>query len=206
LSYAEKGWEICLEKVLRRTVHDLGNTVSGVLSLSEQHLTLGIEDSALRESIELMNDSAVRSRDLLLQVTRLFEPFAREPSPVRVSEFMTQLHEALTLLLPRDACVRFEAAESEAAILVPGGALLRAFLCLAAIDLDRRSVAQISIGFRPAPEAVSLFYRSETLGSGEHAEPEVLKQGFEQFGPQSLQIEQEGGTLTFAVTFKQAAL
>ena len=67
-------YRIYLEFILRRVVHDLGNSIYGINSLSDYHLRSGIDDSALAESLGLIRDSAEHSRDLLAMVGDLLQP------------------------------------------------------------------------------------------------------------------------------------
>ena len=73
-----------VEFILRRVVHDLGNSVSGMNSLSDYHLRSGVSDPALEESLTLIRESAELSRDLLLGVGDLLQPDDVEEELVRV--------------------------------------------------------------------------------------------------------------------------
>ena len=67
-------YRVYLEFILRRVVHDLGNSISGINSLSDYHLRSGVDDPGLEESLGLIRDSAEHSRHLLVMVGDLLQP------------------------------------------------------------------------------------------------------------------------------------
>ena len=67
-------YRVYVEFILRRVVHDLGNSVSGINSLSDYHLRSGVSDPGLEESLTLIRESAELSRELLVAVGDLLQP------------------------------------------------------------------------------------------------------------------------------------
>ena len=65
-------YRVYVDFILRRVVHDLGNSVSGINSLSDYHLRSGVADPGLEESLTLIRESAELSRDLLVARRRSF--------------------------------------------------------------------------------------------------------------------------------------
>ena len=52
-------YRVYVEFVLQRVVHDLGNSVSGINSLSDYHLRAGIDDPAARSRRSVRSRRAV---------------------------------------------------------------------------------------------------------------------------------------------------
>jgi hypothetical protein len=67
-------YRVYLEFILRRVIHDLGNSISGINSLSDYHLRSGVNDPGLEESLGLIRESAEHSRDVLIMVSDLLQP------------------------------------------------------------------------------------------------------------------------------------
>src|SRR5271154_435188 len=89
------------EFLLRRVVHDLSNSISGINSLSDYHLRTGVNDPALTESLTLIRESAESSRELLLAVGILLQPPEVEEELVDVQTLIDETVKPLSLLLPR---------------------------------------------------------------------------------------------------------
>jgi signal transduction histidine kinase len=155
---------IYLEFILRRVVHDLGNSIYGINSLSDYHLRSGIDDSGLRENLELIRDSAEHSRHLLAMVGDLVQPAETAEEPVSPAELVQEASKIFKMLLPRS--VRLEIAESEddgsTCISVVRGEFLRKIVALAAMDINHLRIAsgKICMGWDRQESRIRIFYRS----------------------------------------------
>jgi hypothetical protein len=157
-------YRIYLEFILRRVVHDLGNSIYGINSLSDYHLRSGISDSALEESLGLIRDSAEHSRDLLAMVGDLLQPAETAEEPVRPAELIQEASKIVKMLLPRS--VQLEIAQNQddawTCVSVVRGDFLRKILALAAMDLNhlRMASGKICLGWDRAESRIRIFYRS----------------------------------------------
>ena len=157
-------YRIYLEFILRRVVHDLGNSIYGINSLSDYHLRSGINDSALEESLGLIRDSAEHSRDLLAVVGDLLQPAETAEEPVRPAELIQEASKIVKMLLPRS--VQLEIAQNEddawTCVSVVRGDFLRKILALAAMDVNhlRMASGKICLGWDRAESRIRIFYRS----------------------------------------------
>ena len=158
-------YRLYLEFILRRVIHDLGNSVSGINSLSDYHLRSGVNDPGLEESLGLIRDSAEHSRDVLITVADLLQPPETAEEFIRPSELIGEASKIATILLPRS--VRLEIAEgqddSSTGFSVVRGEFLRRFLALAAMDVSHLRIAsgQICLGWDHDGARIRLFYRSK---------------------------------------------
>jgi len=167
LSNSEALWafyRIYLEFILRRVVHDLGNSISGINSLSDYHLRSGVNDSGLEESLELIRDSAEHSRDLLVMVADLMQPAETAEEPVKPAELIQEASKIVKMLLPRS--VQLEIAQNEddssTTVSVLRGEFLRKILALAAMDVNHLRIAsgKICLGWDREESRIRIFYRS----------------------------------------------
>jgi hypothetical protein len=159
-----KFYRVYLEYILRRVIHDLGNSISGINSLSDYHLRSGVDDPGLEESLELIRDSAEHSRDLLITVGDLLQPPETAEELIKPSELLREAAKIVTMLLPR--AVQVEVAEGEddgtTCISVVRGDFLRKVLALAAMDVSHLRIAsgKICFGWVAEGEKMRVFYRS----------------------------------------------
>jgi hypothetical protein len=126
-----------LEFILRRVVHDLGNSVSGINSLSDYHLRSGVSDPGLEESLTLIRESAELSRDLLLGVGDLLQSNDVQEELVQVRTLIAEAGRFISLLLPKS--IKFEisgAEQNDAVISLVRGDFLRKILALVAMDVN----------------------------------------------------------------------
>ena len=155
-------YRIYLEFILRRVVHDLGNSIYGINSLSDYHLRSGINDSALEESLGLIRDSAEHSRHLLAMVGDLLQPAETAEEPVRPAELIQEASKIVKMLLPRS--VQLEIAQNEddawTCVSVVRGDFLRKILALAAMDVNHLRTGKICLGWECAESRIRIFYRS----------------------------------------------
>ena len=122
--------------LLRRVVHDLGNSISGINSLTDYHLRSGISDPGLEESLSLIRESAEQSRALLMAAGDLLQPAETEEELVEVQTLIEEAAKMLSLLLPRS--IKLEATgldRNDAIISVLRGDFLRRILALVAMDV-----------------------------------------------------------------------
>jgi hypothetical protein len=124
------------EFLLRRVVHDLGNSISGINSLSDYHLRSGVNDPALEESLTLIRESAEVSRELLVAVGTLLQASDGEEELIPVQCLIADTAQAVSLLLPRS--VKLETSDggrTDAVISVLRDGFVRKILSLVAMDL-----------------------------------------------------------------------
>jgi hypothetical protein len=160
--------------MLHRVVHDLGNSVSGINSLSDYHLRAGVNDPALEESLTLIRESAEVSRDLLIGVGDLLQPADPEEQLVDVPTLLGEVSKFVLLLLPKS--IKFEINgpdQKEAMISLLRGEFLRKILALVAMDVNelRIPTGTIQLGWGVEEKNVQIKYRS-TLRS-----TSVLREG-----------------------------
>ena len=161
-------YQVYVDFILRRVVHDLGNSVSGINSLSDYHLRSGINDPALQESLTLIRESAEQSRDLLVAVGDLLQPADAEEEVVHVQTLIEEAGKFVTLLLPRS--IKLDASGTEqpdALISLLRGDFLRKILALIAMDLNdlRIPTGTIQLGWIRDEKNAQIHYRSN-LRSG----------------------------------------
>lgn len=161
-------YQVYVDFILRRVVHDLGNSVSGINSLSDYHLRSGVDDPALQESLTLIRESAEQSRDLLVAVGDLLQPADAEEEVVHVQALIEEVGKFVTLLLPRS--IKWETSGTEqpdAVISLLRGDFLRKILALIAMDLNdiRIPTGIIQLGWIRHEKNAQIHYRSN-LQSG----------------------------------------
>ena len=170
---------VYLEFLLRRVVHDLGNSISGINSLSDYHLRSSISDPALEESLRLIRESAEMSRELLVAVGDLLQPAEAEEELVDAQALIEEGAKILSLLLPRSIKLETTGGErNNAVISVLRGEFLRKMLTLVAMDLSGLRIPSGTIGLDWSREGqqVRVVYRS-TVGSASklrESAPELL--------------------------------
>jgi hypothetical protein len=156
-------YRVYVEFVLQRVVHDLGNSVSGINSLSDYHLRAGVNDPALEESLTLIRESAESSRELLMAVGDLLQPANPEEEVVHVQELIAEVAKFISLLLPRSVKLEASSAEQkDGAISLLRGDFLRKILALVAMDLSevRIPTGTIKLGWLRDDRNVRIYYRS----------------------------------------------
>jgi predicted MPP superfamily phosphohydrolase len=161
-------YQVYVDFILRRVVHDLGNSVSGINSLSDYHLRSGINDPALQESLTLIRESAEQSRDLLVAVGDLLQPADAEEEVVHVQTLIEEAGKFVTLLLPRSIKLDTSGTEQpDALISLLRGDFLRKILALIAMDLNdlRIPTGTIQLGWIRDEKNAWIHYRSN-LRSG----------------------------------------
>jgi hypothetical protein len=134
-------YQAYVEFILRRVVHDLGNSVSGINSLSDYHLRSGVSDPGLEESLTLIRESAELSRELLLAVGDLLQPAEVEEELVQVRTLIAEAGRFVSLLLPKS--IKFEirgAEQNDAVISVLRSDFLRKILALVAMDVNETRI------------------------------------------------------------------
>jgi hypothetical protein len=161
-------YQVYVDFILRRVVHDLGNSVSGINSLSDYHLRSGVNDPALQESLTLIRESAEQSRDLLVAVGDLLQPADAEEEVVHVQTLIEEVGKFVTLLLPRSIKLETSGTEQPDAIIsLLRGDFLRKVLALIAMDLNdiRIPTGTIQLGWIRDEKNAQIHYRSN-LRSG----------------------------------------
>jgi hypothetical protein len=161
-------YRVYVEFVLQRVVHDLGNSVSGINSLSDYHLRAGVSDPGLEESLTLIRESAESSRELLMAVGDLLQPSDPEEEIVHVQRLIDEVAKFVSLLLPRSIKLEISGKEqNDGLISVLRGDFIRKFLALVAMDLSevRIPTGTIGLGWGRDEKSVRIHYRS-ILSSG----------------------------------------
>jgi hypothetical protein len=155
-------YRVYVEFVLQRVVHDLGNSISGINSLSDYHLRAGVNDPALEESLTLIRESAESSRELLMAVGDLLQPTDPQEEVVHVQELITEVVKFISLLLPRSVKLEASAEQKDGAISILRGDFLRKILALVAMDLSevRIPTGTIKLGWIRDDKNVRIHYRS----------------------------------------------
>ena len=173
-------FRVYFDFLLRRVVHDLGNSISGINSLSDYHLRSGVNDPGLEESLRLIRESAEQSRELLMAVGDLLQPAETEGELVEVQTLIEEAAKMLSLLLPRSIKLETTGLERNNAIIsVLRGDFLRKILALAAMDVGglRIPSGTIRLGCAREGESVRVIYRSMVVGSASklrESAPELL--------------------------------
>jgi hypothetical protein len=156
-------YRVYVEFVLQRVVHDLGNSVSGINSLSDYHLRAGVNDPALEESLTLIRESAESSRELLMAVGDLLQPADAGEEVVHVQELIAEVVRFISLLLPRSVKLEASGAEQKDGVIsLLRGDFLRKILALVAMDLSevRIPTGTIKLGWIRDDKNVRIHYRS----------------------------------------------
>jgi hypothetical protein len=156
-------FRVYVEFVLQRVVHDLGNSVSGINSLSDYHLRAGVNDPALEESLTLIRESAESSRELLMAVGDLLQLADGEEEVVHVQELIAEVVKFISLLLPRSVKLEINGAEQKDGVIsLLRGDFLRKILALVAMDLSeiRIPTGTIQLGWIRDDKNVRIHYRS----------------------------------------------
>ncbi|MBV9273106.1 MAG: hypothetical protein JO333_04370 [Verrucomicrobia bacterium] len=86
--------------VAERAIHDLNNQLGGILSITQAHLARPIEDSELRDSLELINGGARAGRDLLLAMAEVLAAGGGAPDVISLENLLAYLHGNLKLFYP----------------------------------------------------------------------------------------------------------
>lgn len=156
-------------------MHDLGNSVGGILSLSDHHLRAGVGETALEESLRLIYDSSQAARQLLLTVGEILHPASLEPEVVRLSELMKELEGIFRLLLPRSLELVFFPSPGEECVRVVRNQFVRHFLSLVSLDVGSERVrpARISVSYRVEGDCARVQYDS-TIRSNPELDAEAI--------------------------------
>ena len=172
-------FRVFFDFLLRRVVHDLGNSISGINSLSDYHLRSGVNDPGLEESLKLIRESAEQSRELLMAVGDLLQPAETEGELVEVQTLIEEAAKMLSLLLPRSIKLETTGMERNNAIIsVLRGDFLRKLLAVVAMDVGSLRVPSgtIRLGCSREGENVRVVYRSMVGSASKLREraPELL--------------------------------
>ena len=196
-------YEECLAFLLSRVIHDLGNSVGGILSLSDHHLRAGVGEPALEESLRLIYDSSQAARKLLLTVGEILHPASVEPEVVRLSELLSELESILRLLLPRSLELVLTSSPGDGFVSVVRNQFTRHFLSLVSLDIgsERVSPGSISVGYRIEGDRARVQYDSAIRNN-----PRLGAQAMALFedivgSPEQMSCTQDDTNFSFAVYF-----
>ena len=196
-------YEECLAFLLSRVIHDLGNSVGGILSLSDHHLRAGVGEPALEESLRLIYDSSQAARKLLLTVGEILHPASVEPEVVRLSELLSELESILRLLLPRSLELVLTSSPGDGFVSVVRNQFMRHFLSLVSLDIgsERVSPGRISVGYRIEGDRARVQYDSAIRNN-----PRLGAQAMALFedivgSPEQMSCTQDDTNFSFAVYF-----
>jgi len=149
--------------LLLRTLHDLGNSISGILTLSTHHLRNELPAEEVAESFKLIRESAESARQMLMAVGALTDEESRGPELVRVSDFLRELLRQLRIIVPRSVSLHLEGDSSDAVIEVDQSVLRQAFVTLVAtncLSFGARA-GNIRLGEEIEPGKIWIVYNSE---------------------------------------------
>jgi hypothetical protein len=120
--------------LLLRTLHDLGNSISGILTLSTHHLRNDLPAEEVAESFKLIRESADAARQMLVAVGSLTDEESQGLELVRVSDFLHELLRDLQIIVPRSVSLQVERGSADAVIEVDQVRLRQAFFSLVAAN------------------------------------------------------------------------
>jgi len=196
-------YEECLAFLLSRVIHDLGNSVGGILSLSDHHLRAGVGEPALEESLRLIYDSSQAARKLLLTVGEILHPASVEPEVVRLSELLSELEAILRLLLPRSLDLGLISSSGDGFVSVARNQFTRHFLSLISLDIgsERVTPGSISVGYRVEGDRARVQYDSAIRSN-----PRLGTQAMALFedivgSPEQMSYTQDDTNFSFAIYF-----
>jgi hypothetical protein len=149
--------------LLLRTLHDLGNSISGILTLSTHHLRNDLPAEEVAESFELIRESAEAARQMLVAVGSLTDEESLGPELVRVSDFLHELLRDLQIIVPRSVNLHLDRSSSGAVIEVDQVRLRQAFFTLVAANCLSFGAKAGNIRFGEEGESgkIWIVYRSE---------------------------------------------
>ena len=158
--------------LLLRTLHDLGNSISGILTLSTHHLRNELPAEEVAESFKLIRESAEAARQMLIAVGSLTDEESQGPELVRVSDFLHQLLEQLQIIVPRSVSLHLEGDSSDAVIEVDQGHLRQAFVMLVATNCLSFGARAANIRLSEASESgkIWIVYSSEHKLDSDHGQ------------------------------------
>jgi hypothetical protein len=184
-------------------MHDLGNSVGGILSLSDHHLRAGVGETALEESLRMIYDSSEGARQLLLTVGEILHPASLEPEVMRLAELMSELEGIFRVLLPRNLELAFTSSPQEGLIRVARNQFVRHFLSLVSLDIgsSRVSPASISVSYQIEGDRAKVQYHS-TVGNNPQLDAQAIAL-FEDFvdDPTQMICTQDENNFSFAIYF-----
>ncbi len=149
--------------LLLRTLHDLGNSISGILTLSTHHLRNELPSEEVAESFKLIRESAESARQMLMAIGSLTDEESQGPELVRVSDFLHDLMQQLQIIVPRSVNLQLEGDSSDAVIEVDQNHLRQAFVMLVAADCLSfgARAGNIRFGEETESEKIWIVYSSE---------------------------------------------
>lgn len=157
--------------LLLRTLHDLGNSISGILTLSTHHLRNELPSEEVAESFKLIRESAESARQMLMAIGSLTDEESQGPELVRVSDFLHDLMQQLQIIVPRSVNLQLEGDSSDAVIEVDQNHLRQAFVMLVAADCLSFGARAGNIRFREETESgkIWIVYNSEHKMDFDHS-------------------------------------
>jgi signal transduction histidine kinase len=154
---------VCLRFVLGRVIHDLSNSISGISSLSRFHLRGVVADPELRESLELIQQSADSSRNLIVAVASFLNPMRSSEEILKASDLVRETGQLISLLIPKSLQfeTRIESGESDL-IYVFRDLFFSQVVTAAALQFQetRAPVGKVSLECDTKGEWIEVGYRS----------------------------------------------
>jgi signal transduction histidine kinase len=146
-------------------IHDLSNSISGISSLSRYHLRGSIADSELKESLELIQQSADSGRDLISTVANLLNPMVSSEEIIKASDLIRETGQLISILIPKSLQfeTRIETGDIDL-ISVFRNRFLWQILTVAALQFreTRAPAGEVSLEARPNGKRIEFRYRSST--------------------------------------------
>jgi signal transduction histidine kinase len=139
--------------LLLRTIHDLGNSISGILTLSTHHLRNELPAEEVTESFKLIRESAESARQMLIAIGSLTDNESEGPELVGVSDFLRDLIRQIEWIVPRSVTLHLEGDASDAIIKADPYRLRQALVTLIAVNCLSFGASAGSIRFGAENEA-----------------------------------------------------
>ena len=165
--------------LLLRTIHDLGNSVSGILTLSAHHVRHELPIEEITESFKLIQESAESAREMLITVGSLVDDESQGPEPVRVSDFLKDLLRQLSRIVPRSVSLQLDGELSDAIIEIDSCHLRQAYVALVAASCLAFGAKPGSIQFAAEAEAGKIWM---VYSASHRADSDLVRQAAEIFG------------------------
>jgi hypothetical protein len=199
---------VCLRFVLGRVIHDLSNSISGISSLSRFHLRGVIADPELKESLELIQQSAESSRNLIVAVANFLNPMGSSEEVIKAADLVRETGQLISLLIPKSLQfeTRTEGGDSDL-ICVFRDRFSSQVLTVAAFQFQetRAPAGKVSLECETKGERVEVSYRSRVDPFFEF-DPALIGR-FGTVGPDvTTRVETRDGYSTIIVAFPRVSL
>lgn len=157
----------------RGLLHDFGNVMVGLCSISENAVDDIPEDSPLRDDMEIIRDSSMRAYQLIRRIVQLNAVDPAEPDMLECRSWMAAELESLRAVLPKGSDVRLDRESTTAFVRVREDALRDTLLVFAlAASRRHRERLNLTLAVHKQDGAVVLEVREELAGDGHPVVPD----------------------------------